>query len=271
MRRFSNDSDVIFDTQTYKDTLRSTYLSFQGPSHNFGLPNYNQVRTDFNYATRLQSDLFYRDTSAVKTRLDTAAQIRINSDNAFAWSIHDSQQFIQNGKNIPSNSQGLVEAVNRSILTEAVNQPVRNRILRDQQVNTPSNDVAIEVSNQPKLFWAPIIIGAIVGTAVGVGATLALQGAATAGGAAIADQYHAIHSHLHNEYQASQIQTLPGQKYVGHYNYVSALAALDDAKAQAQPWLNWGEQAALNHFQTSNQYDKLEFNDHSGFAISTQK
>lgn len=235
-----NYTDVFGSTEQFASATNASVISGQS--------------SDYRYASHIQSSLFRQDTSDAKMRLDAIDNVRVNGDFFHAWDLQRYTDIYQSDK---GDAHSLIEG-------EAPPPYEQGSAAQVQPLGTKQTP---EVS--AKFAWIiPIAVGVIAGAVVGTATHAAWQGAQTAGGAAIADYYHEIASEVHNEYLDSQLQTLPGQKYVGHFNYMSSMAALNDARDQAAPWLTWGEGAALNHFKTENHYDKMEFKDNNGFALN---
>lgn len=237
-----------FNVGRYEDVFGTSaqFSTAFTDAYNFG------VSADYRFASNIQTTLHRQDTSPSKMRMDAINNVRDNSDYWQAWDLQQSFGFADSRK---------LDSL--SIVSEEAPPPY----------SPPQQSIGIDSPAQqevaPRLAWfVPIIAGVVAGSIVGNVTHAAWQGAATVGGEAVASAYHDVASDLHNEYLATQVATMPGEKYAGHFNYQSSMAALNDARDQAAPWLNWGAHAAINHFKTENTYDKMEFRDNNGYALS---
>lgn len=208
--------------------------------------DYDVQLSDFNAAVNLQTVYFNQDTSDLKMRLDVLDSVRQSRDLAEA---------------------GVLDQV-------AGDDKLANELLMSEEEAPPPYESIVANGEKPQIqakgWFIPALVAVAVGAAVGTATHAAWSLAETHGEAEVVDQYHEVANHVYNQYVESQTKTMPGEKYVGRHNYESSMAALQDARDQAQPWLMWGPGPAINHFETEREYDKMVFSDNNGYAISIQ-
>lgn len=248
-----------------------------------GLPGYESAVSPPKYDTLFSNNSFLHSRSseytfstvgtygpaAAEAILNRANLARQSRDFWFAQGIQDEIDFNarmkeENTRNIATVNQSVVNRQNPS--SQAANQSVINRNLSSDQAEI-SDVSGPTIQNR---FW-PIVFGALVGAGIGTAVHLGMQGASTAGGAAVADRYHYLHNASFNKYMKTQQDPRIGASYAGHFNYTSSLAYLNDQKEHAAPWLHWGPAAALNHFNTTNKYDTITPVHWNGYLYQNDK
>lgn len=191
----------------------------------------------------------------------------------------------------PQSDTNIVEAINPRNLAEAINPKltsyetelnytnIRGAIdhtnsqvfdrSRGKLEEDPSSATPQQAPTKNTQRFVPVIAGLVAGATLALTSHLALAGANTAGASAIANNYHAAHNVAFNQFISSQLNPSIGASHAGHLNYNSQTAYLNDEKDHAAPWMTWGEHAALNHFTTTNEYDKTSVNHWQGYIYQT--